>query len=68
MKIRDKDLKVMVDVRQSQCLKRMCYWPRQNPGSFTQGRGYSKPTKDWICGTRAIHGCPTEGELEEAKP
>ena len=66
MKVRDNELKLMVDVLQSRCLRRSCYWPRQNPGSFTQGRGYSNPTKDWVCGTRQIHGCPTKSELEES--
>lgn len=58
MKIRDKNLKVAVDVFDKQCPTRNCYWARQNPGVFTPGRGYSNAGKDWICGTRAIHGCP----------
>ena len=58
MKIRDKVLKVDVDVLERGCLTYKCYWPRQNPGVFVQGRGYSNPTKDYLCGTREIRGCP----------
>ena len=36
-------------------------WP-----STTQDSGYSNPTKDWVCGTLQIHGCPTKSELEES--
>jgi len=61
MKIKDKNLKKLVDVSDKDCLRRKCYWPRPDPGVFVQGRGYrSRPGKrdQWICGTRAIHGCP----------
>ncbi len=59
MLIKDKELKVKVDVLDAECLQRRCYWPRSNPGVYTQGRGYSnaKP-KEWLCGTRCAHGCP----------
>jgi len=66
MKVRDKDLKVEVDVCEAACVKtpRECYWPRPDPGVFTPGKGYksrgSKPSSDYICGTRAIHGCPNK--------
>ena len=40
MKIKDKTLKQMVDVSGRDCPNLKCYWPRQNPGSFVQGRGY----------------------------
>ena len=59
-----KDGKILVDVKEKACLGRRCYWPRPDPGVFVQGRGYktrgSKPSTEWICGTRAIHGCPDE--------
>lgn len=59
-----KDGKQTVDVCHNDCPKRRCYWPRPDPGVFTQCQGYksrsSKPSKEWICGTRAIHGCPDE--------
>lgn len=64
MKVKDKDLKVEVDVCEEACVTspRECYWPRPDPGAFTAGKGYksrgSKPSSDYICGTRAIHGCP----------
>lgn len=64
MKLKDKELKVIVDVYDKDCGKRKCYWPRQNPGVFTPGRGYSNTTKDWICGTRAISGCPVSIDKE----
>lgn len=58
MKIRDKNLKVTVDVFDRQCLKRECYWPRPDPGVFVQGQGYKPRSKDWLCGTREMKGCP----------
>ena len=64
MKIRDKTLKVIVDVCDKSCPNRPCYWPRTDPGVFTPGKGYktrgNKPSNEYICGTRAIHGCPDE--------
>lgn len=64
MKVRDKELKVKVDVCHNECPERPCYWPRTDPGVFTPGKGYksrgSRPSEDWICGNRAIHGCPDE--------
>lgn len=62
MKVRDKNVKEMVNVRDKDCPKRSCYWPRPDPGVFTQGVGYRtrnpgrKP--DWLCGNREIRGCP----------
>ncbi|MBU2852931.1 hypothetical protein [Acidithiobacillus ferriphilus] len=62
MKIRDKELKETVDVYDRDCLKKSCYWPRPNPGSFAQGRGYyNTHVKGWVCGTRHAHGCPDMG-------
>ena len=63
MKIRDRNLKTLVDVVDKDCLKRPCYWPRQDPGDFTQGQGYrtrlnAKGGIDWLCGRREINGCP----------
>ncbi|CAB4194305.1 hypothetical protein UFOVP1254_10 [uncultured Caudovirales phage] len=62
MKVCDKTLKVDVNVLKPACLGYRCYWPRQNPGVFVQGRGYSNPTKDYLCGNREIRGCPDECE------
>jgi hypothetical protein len=60
MKVRDSGLKVMVDVSESDCPKRPCYWPRPDPGVFTQGRGYRQRSgkPEWLCGNREIRGCP----------
>ena len=66
MKVRDKALGKFVDVSEKACVadKRRCYWPRIDPGVFTPGQGYkargSKPSNEYICGTRAIRGCPDE--------
>src|SRR5690606_15538386 len=59
MEIRDKNLKQKVDVVDALCLKRSCYWPRPDPGVFTQGQGYRSRhgKRKWLCGTREIHGC-----------
>ena len=60
-KIKDKELNKIVDVYGKDCFKKPCYWPRPDPGVFTQGKGYSSRKNGnggWICGTRAIHGCP----------
>lgn len=62
MKVKDKTLKVQVDVRDRDCLKRKCYWPRKDPGSFTVGRGYRSRSNDWLCGTREIRGCPKHAD------
>jgi len=62
MRIRDKNVKEIVDVSDKDCLHRPCYWPRPDPGVFTPGIGYRtrhpgrKP--DWLCGNREIRGCP----------
>ena len=60
MKIRDKTVKELVDVLDKNCLKRPCYWPRPDPGVFTQGVGYrSRPgERQWLCGHRECRGCP----------
>lgn len=62
MKIRDKHLKESVSVCDRNCPGKSCYWPRPDPGAFVQGRGYASRGEhhkaDWICGTRAAHGCP----------
>jgi hypothetical protein len=62
MKIKDKKLKEMVDVSSRECPTRECYWPRPDPGVFTQGVGYRtrnpKAKPEWMCGTREINGCP----------
>jgi hypothetical protein len=64
MKVKDKELKKMVDVCEKSCLSKSCYWPRQNPGVFNIGQGYrsygDSRDKEYICGTREIKGCPVE--------
>lgn len=71
MKVKDKALKMLVDVAEKQCLTYKCYWPRPDPGVFTQGRGYSprpsweRGTREWLCGTREIHGCPLAPQQKE---
>jgi hypothetical protein len=56
MKIRDKNLKKDIYVRDKNCLFRKCYWPRPDPGVFTQGIGYRQRTVKigWLCGTREV--------------
>ena len=61
MKVRDKSLRKDVEVAERECLKRKCYWPRPDPGVFVQGRGYrsrGNGDREYVCGTRDIHGCP----------
>ena len=64
VKVRDKKNRQLVDVSDKECPKLECYWPRPDPGVFTQGVGYRtrhpgrKP--DWLCGTREIRGCPAK--------
>lgn len=66
MKVKDEQINEWVDVAEKECVSgnRLCYWPRTDPGVFVQGRGYrsrgNKPSSDYICGNRAIHGCPDE--------
>ncbi len=63
MKVKDNNLKVMVDVSCKDCPSKKCYWPRQDSGVFDPGIGYTTRLNaqgkiDWICGTREINGCP----------
>jgi hypothetical protein len=64
MKVKDKAIGEIVDVAEKHCIGRRCYWPRPDPGVFTPGKGYksrgSTHTEEYICGTRAIHGCPDD--------
>jgi len=66
MKIKDKELKKEVDVANKDCPKFECYWPRPDPGIFTQGQGYRKATVDrgYICGKREINGCPDQPKIK----
>lgn len=70
MKIKDKNVNKSVEVLNNECLGYKCYWPRPNPGSFQQGRGYRSygdmRDKEWLCGTRNIHGCPVTKVLRES--
>jgi hypothetical protein len=68
MRIKDKLLKKLVDVSYEDCYLKECYWPRQDPGSFTQGVGYRHRSDDWLCGTREIHGCPLVKKNREISP
>lgn len=63
MKIKDKEIGEMVNVSCVECPKYECYWPRPDPGIFTQGQGYRRKHDDghkdeWLCGNREIRGCP----------
>ena len=60
MNVKDKAIGQTVSVADVRCPRCACYWPRPDPGTFTQGQGYrSRPGKrQWICGTREIRGCP----------
>jgi hypothetical protein len=62
MKIKDKTVGQLVNVCDKRCPERKCYWPRPDPGVFTQGVGYRQRTVKvgWLCGTREVHGCPDE--------
>lgn len=70
MKVKDKKFKEMIDVCDVDCLIKKCYWPRPDPGSFTQGVGYSTrngrdgAAREWLCGTREIRGCPDCGVVQ----
>jgi hypothetical protein len=68
MKIRDKKNKALVDVSDQDCPKRSCYWPRPDPGVFTQGVGYRsrEGSREWLCGMRELSGCPTPKPLAGA--
>ena len=67
MKIKDKNLKIEVSVCCKDCHKYKCYWPRPDPGVFTQGKGYRFRSNNWLCGTREIHGCPKNPEEKQKK-
>lgn len=58
LKVRDKNLKVDVNVLDKNCPGEKCYWPRMDPGVFVQGQGYRARSKNWLCGTREVRGCP----------
>ena len=68
MMVKDKNLKVLVDVAEKNCPNFKCYWPRIDPGIFTQGQGYrsrdtsGKTKLGWLCGRREISGCPLQPE------
>jgi hypothetical protein len=49
-----------LDVSDKYCPKRSCYWPRPDPGVFTQGQGYKQRSgkQEWLCGNRELRGCP----------
>jgi hypothetical protein len=60
MKVKDKSSGKMVDVSEKDCPTLKCYWPRPDPGVFTQGVGYRQISikVGWLCGTREARGCP----------
>jgi len=59
MQVLDTTVGEKVNVYDSHCPRRSCYWARRDPGSFTQGKGYSFRSNNWLCGNREIRGCPT---------
>ena len=66
MKVKDRQLRQLVDVACKDCPAYQCYWPRPDPGIFIQGQGYRHPVtgnRGYLCGTREIHGCPEQPEL-----
>jgi hypothetical protein len=66
--IRDKELNVKVSVFCKECPTYQCYWPRPDPGVFTQGQGYrarAGGSKGYLCGTREIRGCPVEPVVKQ---
>ena len=69
MMIKDKKLKILVNVLDYKCPTRKCYWARQDPGVFIQGIGYRPRSQnqkvEWLCGTREVHGCPDNMELKK---
>lgn len=71
MKVRDKNLKLEVDVAEKKCPLYQCYWPRADPGVFVQGQGYHTrnpgKNREWLCGNREIRGCPIEKKLKEPR-
>ena len=69
MKVMDKALKVMVNVSKKNCPTFACYWPRLDPGVFTQGVGYrgSGGKRERLCGNREIHGCLKEPKKKERR-
>lgn len=64
MQIRDGILKKKIEVSRKECPTFECYWPRLDPGSFTQGIGYTHRSNNWICGRREINGCPLEPKVK----
>lgn len=71
MKIKDKRVGKMVDVSEKACPGYTCYWPRPDPGVFTQGQGYRQSVlgdRGWLCGHREAHGCPIKRVLKSNEP
>lgn len=74
MKVKDRELKLLVEVCAPDCVTRPCYWPRPDPGVYVQGQGYRTRHPEavprvWLCGTREIRGCPPQaGRQDEAPP
>lgn len=69
MKIKVKGYKDKIDVSAIDCASKKCFWPRPDPGVFTQGQGYRARAVNagWLCGTREIHGCPYVREDRDDK-
>ena len=69
MLVRDRSIPMMVEMRDKDCLSRSCYWPRPDPGVFTQGQGYRsrEGKRQWLCGTREIHGCPASSRVRQGE-
>lgn len=57
-------------VSHEDCAFRACLWVREDPGSYSQGRGYryDGPAKRrLLCGNREARGCPDEPKIDETK-
>jgi hypothetical protein len=67
MRIHDTELQADIDVYDRDCPARPCYWPREDPGVFVDGRGYHGGSDRWLCGTRQIHGCPDDASGGESE-
>lgn len=65
MKVKDQRVGAMVDVLDKDCLNLKCCWPRPDPRSFVQGRGYRHRSDGWLCGTREIRGCPEKKDRQK---
>ena len=62
MLVRDKQLGMMVEVTDKECVYRKCYQGHPNYGNFKKGQGYTTRNKGkmtGVCITRENFGCPS---------